>query len=700
MSPDYDLEREILQLEQRYAENAHGLVFAHLADAYRRAGEYAKAEGLLLHGLKTHPSYTSAYNVLGRVYIDSERFEDAQAQFARVLELDPQNLISLRALGDLAARRGQVDDARGWYERMLHVDPRSEEAREGLTRLATSASAAAETPPPEPAEPEPAVGGFEPGSPGFELPDVPADESAEVAALGEGSGEPDEPSLVEIEDRDLETVEKVKADFEPIEGLIGDEGMSGVSIEDIAAEPGEPEAPRIEERAAEPWEVDSADEPWSAEEAELEESREEWAAGPDEPWTQSAGASPTEESPESEGEEAEPWLMAESESLELPSMDDWSPGFVVGELLEGQAAEELRPEEILEGLDAEYTFEAPEEPAEEPDWTGTSEDERKGEGVVTETMAELYFSQGLYSDALAVYQRLAEARPDDERLQSRILDLQQRIEEAGLAPDEEELVRLMNMTEPEEEGPSAATIDAIAPEPGLEFEFEDQAPFAGFDQLDPFAASFDTLSAKTHSAEPSSLEAPAADEPEQQEPAGEWREPEPVEPIESAPGESEPVPVESLAEEPVAEDLALSIESPEAGFMDLGSGVDESAAEVVAEEVMEEIEYAAGDEGITAVDSIWELTEVGAPDREVDQMAEGSEEVEVPVRIDDGEAEPREPSSMENYVASLLAFDVERLFETSASSPDSQEDEPPASPESPNAQDLEQFQEWLRSLKR
>jgi hypothetical protein len=390
--------------------------------------------------------------------------------------------------------------------------------------------------------------------------------------------------------------------------------------------------------------------------------------------------------------------MADSESLELPSMDDWSPGFVVGELLEGQAAEELRPEEILEGLDAEFTFEAPEEPGEEPDRAGPAEDELKGEGVVTETMAELYASQGLYSDALAVYQRLAEANPDDEQLQSRILDLQQRIEEAGSGPDEEELVRLMELTEPEEEAPSAAVIDETLPESGSEFEFEDQAPFAGFDQLDPFGASFDTLAAKTDSAEPLSLETPLADE----EPAeGEPPEAETVVQLESEPVEAVPVPIESLAEEP-AEDHVASAESPESGFMDLGSSVDESAAEVVAEEVTEEIEYAADDEGITAVDSIWELTEVGAPDRGFDETTEASEEVDVPVRSDGGAATagPREPSSMEDYVAALLAFDVERWLETSARSTDSQEEEPPQNPESSNAEDLEQFQDWLRSLKR
>ena len=102
MPPDNDVQKEIKQLESRYADHPDGLTFAHLADAYRRAGEYGKAEGLILHGLKNHPNYISAYNVLGRVYVDGERYSDAHEQFSRALELDPQNMIAMRALGELA----------------------------------------------------------------------------------------------------------------------------------------------------------------------------------------------------------------------------------------------------------------------------------------------------------------------------------------------------------------------------------------------------------------------------------------------------------------------------------------------------------------------------------------------------------------------------------------------------------------------
>ncbi len=713
MSPDNDLEREISQLEQRYAENAHGLVFAHLADAYRRAGEYSKAEGLLLHGLKTHPSYTSAYNVLGRVYVESERYADAQAQFARVLELDPQNLISLRALGDLAARRGFVEDARVWYERMLQVDPRSEEAREGLARLTTAHGGPAA---PEPVEAEALTDAPEPEPYPVEEPDLEPEASVYEAVPVEVVSAPEEPPTLGLAEPDLETVEKVEAEIEPVEGLIADEEMRGFALESIAADTAETspysEEPFAEELFAEPWALEDVHDlaeadfaaPGVVPEAEGDEP---WGAAEPEPWEE-ASVEPEAEAVADEG--AEPSPVDEMGSLELPSMDDWSPGFVVGELLEGRAIEDLRPEEILEGLDAEISFDAVEESTGEKDVAGGEGVERRGEAVVTETMAELYASQGLYSDALAVYRQLAEARPDDERLEARILDLERRVEEAGFFADaeEEELARLMRLTEPaEEESAEAIPVEETAPEPEADvFEFEDEAPVAGFEQLDPFAASFDALAARTHPVESFLAEetppaaGPTAEQPEETEPAAaEFAQPTAAEP--------EPVPVESLAEEPVAEELPASIENIEGDFAPFDTLAEQSAAEVVAEEVTEVIGYSPAEEGITAVDSIWELTDVGASiGRETatdHEVAEADEESDVPVRFvtGAGRAEHREPSTMEDYLGALLACDVESLLKKNANSAEPPaDDEPLPSPESSNAEDLEQFQEWLRSLKR
>ena len=96
---------EIAKLEALFSENPDGRVFTHLAEAYRRAGEPERARVLLETGLARHADYASAHVVHGRVLLDLGREEEAEAAFRRVLGLDPENLVALRALGDLRGAR-------------------------------------------------------------------------------------------------------------------------------------------------------------------------------------------------------------------------------------------------------------------------------------------------------------------------------------------------------------------------------------------------------------------------------------------------------------------------------------------------------------------------------------------------------------------------------------------------------------------
>lgn len=113
---------EIAKLEALFSENPEGRVFTHLAEAYRRAGEPERAREILERGIGRHPEYASAHVVLGRVLVDLGRTEEADRSFRRVLELDPQNLVAVRALADLARDAGRVDDALRYYRELQEVD--------------------------------------------------------------------------------------------------------------------------------------------------------------------------------------------------------------------------------------------------------------------------------------------------------------------------------------------------------------------------------------------------------------------------------------------------------------------------------------------------------------------------------------------------------------------------------------------------
>ena len=126
---------EIEKLERRYSENPDGRFFAPLADAYRKAGSLDRALELVRAGLVKHPDYLSAHIVLGRCFLDKDADADAAATFERVLALDPENIIALKSLAEIAERGGRTDAAREWLQKLLVVDSMNAEAEADLQRL-------------------------------------------------------------------------------------------------------------------------------------------------------------------------------------------------------------------------------------------------------------------------------------------------------------------------------------------------------------------------------------------------------------------------------------------------------------------------------------------------------------------------------------------------------------------------------------
>ncbi len=139
---------EIEKLEKRWAENPKGRNFAPLADAYRKAGELDRAIELCTAGLERHPDYVSAHIVFGRCLIDQKNDPGASEVFRKVLALDPENVLALKILAEIAERGGRYDEAADWLSRLLSADPMNGDAAEALARA--KGRAAQSTPTPDP----------------------------------------------------------------------------------------------------------------------------------------------------------------------------------------------------------------------------------------------------------------------------------------------------------------------------------------------------------------------------------------------------------------------------------------------------------------------------------------------------------------------------------------------------------------------
>lgn len=157
MADTPDLAQEIERYEARLAKEPSSRIFAQLADAYRKDRRFDRAIQACLDGLKAHPTYVSARVVLGRSYLDKGALAEARAEFERVLDLAPDNLVAHRMLGEISERQGRPADAIKHYEMVVTLNPLDKEARELLASLrapraapAMPASAPASAIPPEP----------------------------------------------------------------------------------------------------------------------------------------------------------------------------------------------------------------------------------------------------------------------------------------------------------------------------------------------------------------------------------------------------------------------------------------------------------------------------------------------------------------------------------------------------------------------
>lgn len=141
---------EIDKLERRWKENPQGTVFAPLAEVYRKDGQLERAREVLQQGLVNNPDHIPGNIVLGRCCLDMGDDGGAEAAFSHVLELDPENVIALKALGEITERQGRLAEASQWLGRLMQVDPTNEDAQEQLKRVSSIQQQAALVMSPEP----------------------------------------------------------------------------------------------------------------------------------------------------------------------------------------------------------------------------------------------------------------------------------------------------------------------------------------------------------------------------------------------------------------------------------------------------------------------------------------------------------------------------------------------------------------------
>lgn len=105
------------------ADNPHSQVFAALAEAYRRRGEFGRAFSVCKSGLKYHPDYAPAHVVLAKLYLYQRMLGDALGALRRAIELDGQTRTTDLLEAEIQIATGDSKAAQAVIDRLRISDP-------------------------------------------------------------------------------------------------------------------------------------------------------------------------------------------------------------------------------------------------------------------------------------------------------------------------------------------------------------------------------------------------------------------------------------------------------------------------------------------------------------------------------------------------------------------------------------------------
>jgi len=365
---------EIEKLEKRWAENPKGRNFAPLADAYRKAGELDRAIELCTAGLELHPDYVSAHIVLGRCLMDQKNDPGASDVFRKVLALDPENVLALKILAEIAERGHRYPEAVDWLTRLLNADPMNGDAAEALTRARSRAAQSA-----GPSSPLPVAAPVRAAAP-----------EQVVRLVPEPPPPPPRRDFVVEHESEARVADVVPAKAAPPSGEI--ETYDGtLDFNSVAHDAAKAEGLEVQE------EVELKPQDLVVEGLAHTQYESALAPPPGVP-------DPDDEQP----------------TIDLPLImpDDEPAPPVAGAATPVAAAQRApaAPAGAARATPAAVTLS-------DDDGAADTAALSRAEPVVTETMAELYLRQGHRDEALRVYQALLAQRPGDQRLRARVAGL-------------------------------------------------------------------------------------------------------------------------------------------------------------------------------------------------------------------------------------------------------------------------------------
>ena len=400
----------IEKLQKKLSKEPNSLIFMQLAEEYRKEGKANDALRVLHDGLKRHPNYWTARVSVGRIHYEAGDLVHALEELEIVIRAVPGNLLANRMLGDIYLRQNRAQEALRRYKAVQMLNPADHEVSAHIDELETHLSDTRK------AESAPTV-----MIPALKLPII-EEAPVETAEEEEPYAVP-QPAEAEIQS-EAAVIADTRAEIEPaIQTETEEQPLAAapspvIGIEDFG-----------DLGAMSPVDEDSY---WSTPESSSQpvintdtasmEPQEPVLPGPEVPWNR------TNEMPMSREPQQQPdlsriagmFLESEPDSNELVDVREIPVISADQEILE-DSFEELDSGELEQVLEENQEEILPDrtQPMEEEE----SEVDESADELTSESLAELYASQGLTDRAIKVYQKMLLHDPNNQRIVKRLQEL-------------------------------------------------------------------------------------------------------------------------------------------------------------------------------------------------------------------------------------------------------------------------------------
>ena len=105
------------------------------ARVYATAGDNAKAERTLRHVIEVNPTGNVGYAMLGQLYLEQRKLDDAKGEFERRVKVNPKDVSAHTMLGMILETQRNLPDAKKKYDEVLGLDARSVVASNNLAYI-------------------------------------------------------------------------------------------------------------------------------------------------------------------------------------------------------------------------------------------------------------------------------------------------------------------------------------------------------------------------------------------------------------------------------------------------------------------------------------------------------------------------------------------------------------------------------------